>query len=115
MVLLDAVALPAWLWSRGGFRDAGYAGMVFVTAGLLLGPQVLGELDLDSSGGTVRTLAEATLALVLFCDASRIDLRELRVEANVPVRLLAVGLPLTIALGAVAAAGSSASSRSGRP
>ena len=36
-------------------------------------PQVLDEIDLDSSGGTVRTLAEATLALVLFCDASRVD------------------------------------------
>ena len=52
----------------------------------------------------MRTLAEATLALVLFCDASRIDLRELRAEIAEPVRLLGIGLPLTIALGAVAAA-----------
>ena len=78
--------------------------MVFVTVGLLVGPEVLGEIDLDSSSGTVRTLAEATLALVLFCDASRIDLGQLRREFGVPVRLLGIGLPLTIALGAVAAA-----------
>ena len=52
----------------------------------------------------MRTLAEATLALVLFCDASSIDLRELRREAGVPVRLLGIGLPLTIALGAIAGA-----------
>ena len=52
----------------------------------------------------MQTLAEATLALVLFCDASRIDLRQLRREVGVPVRLLGIGLPLTIALGAVAAA-----------
>jgi NhaP-type Na+/H+ or K+/H+ antiporter len=52
----------------------------------------------------VRTLAEATLALVLFSDASRIDLRLLRREVGVPVRLLGIGLPLTIALGALAAA-----------
>jgi NhaP-type Na+/H+ or K+/H+ antiporter len=51
----------------------------------------------------MQALAEATLALVLFCDASRIDLRELRGEVGVPVRLLAIGLPLTIALGAAAA------------
>ena len=49
-------------------------------------------------------MAEATLALVLFCDASRIDLGQLRREVGVPVRLLGIGLPLTIALGAVAAA-----------
>ena len=53
---------------------------------------------------TVRTLAEATLAFVLFCDASRIDLGQLRREVGLPVRLLGIGLPLTIALGAVAAA-----------
>ena len=79
--------------------------MVFVAVGLLVGPEVLGGIDLESSSSTVRTLAEATLALVLFCDASRIDLGHLRLEVAVPVRLLGIGLPLTIALGAVAAAG----------
>ena len=78
--------------------------MVFVAVGLLVGPKVLGEIDLESSSGTVRALAEATLALVLFCDASRIDLRLLRREVGVPLRLLGIGLPLTIALGAIAAA-----------
>ena len=78
--------------------------MVFVAVGLLVGPEVLGGIDLESSSATVRALAEATLALVLFCDASRIDLGELRREIGVPLRLLGVGLPLTIALGAVTAA-----------
>jgi sodium/hydrogen antiporter len=78
--------------------------MVFVAVGLLAGPKMLGGIDLESSSATVRALAEATLALVLFCDASRIDLRLLRREVGVPVRLLGIGLPLTIALGAVAAA-----------
>src|SRR3954447_27083109 len=78
--------------------------MVFVAVGLLVGPAVLDGIDLESSSGTVRTLAEATLALVLFCDASRIDLGELRHEFGVPVRLLGIGLPLAIALGALAAA-----------
>lgn len=78
--------------------------MVFVAVGLLVGPEVLDGIDANSSSGSVRTLAEATLALVLFCDASRIDLRLLRREVGVPVRLLAIGLPLTIALGTVVAA-----------
>lgn len=80
------------------------AAMLFVGFGLLLAPQVLGGIDLSSSSSTVRTLAEATLALVLFCDASRIDAAQLRRSVGVPLRLLGVGLPLTIALGALAAA-----------
>ena len=78
--------------------------MLFVAFGVLVGPQVLGGIDLASSGSTVRVLAEATLALVLFTDASRIDLGALRRTFDVPVRLLGLGLPLTILLGAVAAA-----------
>ena len=78
--------------------------ILFGVVGLLVGPKVLGEIDVESSSSTVRTLAEATLALVLFCDASRIDLGQLRREVGVPRRLLGIGLPLTIALGAVAAA-----------
>ncbi len=78
--------------------------ILFVVIGLLVGPKVFGEVDLSSSGSTVRALAEATLALVLFSDASRINLRALRRDANVPVRLLGIGLPLTITLGALAAA-----------
>src|SRR6478752_4242686 len=78
--------------------------MLFVAFGLLVGPKVLDGIDVSSTGTAVRTLAEATLALVLFCDASRIDLGQLRRTVGVPLRLLGIGLPLTIALGAVAAA-----------
>jgi NhaP-type Na+/H+ or K+/H+ antiporter len=78
--------------------------MAFVTFGLLVGPKVLDELDLASAGSTVRALAEATLALVLFSDASRINLRQLRPDVGVPLRLLGIGLPLTIGLGALGAA-----------
>jgi sodium/hydrogen antiporter len=78
--------------------------MLLVAIGLLVGPHVLDAIDLSSKSSTVKVLAEATLALVLFCDASRIDLGQLRREVGVPLRLLGIGLPLTIALGAVAAA-----------
>lgn len=77
--------------------------MVFVLAGLVGGPLVLGDIDLSSSGSTVRTLAEATLTLVLFADAARIDLRELRRNYHLPLRLLGIGLPLTIVTGVLAA------------
>jgi NhaP-type Na+/H+ or K+/H+ antiporter len=78
--------------------------ILFVAFGLLVGPEVLDGVDVARTGSTVRSLAELTLTLVLFADASRIDLGALRRTVDVPVRLLGIGLPLTIALGAVAAA-----------
>src|SRR4051794_9777284 len=79
------------------------AAMIFVGAGLLVGTEGLGWLDVGAGSGTVRTLAEATLTLVLFSDASRIDLKALRREIALPARLLGIGLPLTIAAGTVTA------------
>src|SRR3954467_1489716 len=77
--------------------------MFFTTAGLLAGP-ALGLLDLRLRGEQIKLLAEITLTLVLFADASRISLRALRHEFTVPLRLLAIGLPLTIAAGALVGA-----------
>ena len=77
--------------------------MVVVLLGVLAGPLVLDDLAVGPTSATVRKLAEATLAVVLFSDASRIDLRAVRREASMPVRLLGVGLPLTIVLGSLAA------------
>ena len=75
--------------------------IVFVGVGLLAGIQALDLFDAPSTGEFVKVLAEATLAFVLFSDASRIDLRALRREYTVPARLLGIGLPLTIVLGAI--------------
>ncbi|MCU0312867.1 MAG: cation:proton antiporter [Solirubrobacteraceae bacterium] len=77
--------------------------MFFTTTGLLAGP-ALGLLDLDVGSERVKLLAEITLTLVLFADASRISLRTLRREYAVPVRLLGLGLPLTIVAGTLAGA-----------
>src|SRR3954447_16934530 len=77
--------------------------MFFTTAGLLAGP-VLGLLDLRLESEQVKLLAEITLTLVLFADASRISLRALRREYAVPVRLLGIGLPLTIVAGTLVGA-----------
>ncbi len=77
--------------------------MVFTAVGLVVGAHVLGIIDLAATGAEVKLLAVATLAVVLFSDASRIDLRTLREEAHVPARLLGFGLPLTLVIGFVAA------------
>jgi sodium/hydrogen antiporter len=73
----------------------------FTSAGLLAGP-ALGLLDLELGSEPIKLLAEATLTLVLFSDASRISIPALRREFSVPARLLGLGLPLTIAAGTVA-------------
>ena len=64
------------------------AAMVFVAFGLIVGPEALGLLELPVLGEGVEQLAEATLTVVLFADASRIDLRALRRELSIPIRLL---------------------------
>ncbi|MFT4514915.1 MAG: NhaP-type Na+/H+ or K+/H+ antiporter, partial [Planctomycetota bacterium] len=77
------------------------APMLFVTIGLLAGPFGLDLIHLE--GATADIIIEVTLVLVLFSDASRIRFRELRRGYRLPARLLLLGLPLTIGLGAVIA------------
>jgi sodium/hydrogen antiporter len=79
------------------------APIIFVLAGLLLTHGPLAVLGVAPSNGLIKELAEFTLALVLFSDASRVGLHELRVDAGLYVRLLGVALPLTIGLGTVLA------------
>lgn len=77
--------------------------ILFVAIGYLIGPDVLGWYQGDVGSGTIRVLAEATLAFVLFSDASALDTHALQLELQMPARLLAVGLPLTIIAGALVA------------
>jgi sodium/hydrogen antiporter len=79
------------------------APIIFVLAGLLLTHGPLAVLGVAPGNELIKELAEFTLALVLFSDASRVGLHELRVDAGLYVRLLGVALPLTIGLGTVLA------------
>jgi NhaP-type Na+/H+ or K+/H+ antiporter len=78
------------------------AAMLFMAGGLLFSTEMIGWLHLSLDEHGVSILAEATLAVVLFTDASRIDLATLRREYGLPVRLLGIGLPLTIVAGTLA-------------
>ena len=73
--------------------------LMFLLVGLLLGPAVLGVLDLSLNGPGLRTLAELTLAIVLFTDAANANLAVLRVSNWLPLRLLLIGLPLCLLAG----------------
>ena len=73
--------------------------MVFVTAGAVM--EMSGTVDLEVAIEQVSILAEVTLAVILFSDAVRMNVGRLRSEAGLPARLLLIGLPLTIAFGAL--------------
>lgn len=73
--------------------------MPIVTVAAGAATQAAGLVDLGLDGAALRVLGEVALAVVLFSDAVRIDVRALRRERGLPVRLLLVGLPLSIVLG----------------
>jgi NhaP-type Na+/H+ or K+/H+ antiporter len=84
----------------GGLEKTPFNGAIVFTAfGLVLGPLGLGVLSLEVDAELLSTLAELTLALVLFTDASNTNLRTLKKSLAIPKRLLLIGLPLTILLG----------------
>lgn len=66
------------------------------------GPFAVIHLQLHASD--IRSLAEITLALVLFADASRVNVKALRADVALPARLLGIGLPLAIGAGTAVAA-----------
>jgi NhaP-type Na+/H+ or K+/H+ antiporter len=79
------------------------APIFFVLTGLVLGSSGAGVLPSDLDSETTLRITELTLGVLLFADAATVRLREVEGDARLPVRLLLVGLPLTIALGTVAA------------
>jgi len=77
--------------------------MVYTFFGIILGGLVLDIIPLTPEDHLVELVAELTLVIVLATDASRIDLRGLFRDHNLPTRLLGIGLPLTMVFGTIAA------------
>lgn len=103
---LAIVAALIFIWATLSARLERFdvtAPITFILAGLLLTHGPLAPLGFAPSNEVVKTLAEVTLVLVLFSDASRVGLRDLRTDMGLCVRLLAIGLPLTIGLGTLLA------------
>ena len=99
---LTILAAFVFLYSlvSGGLEKTPFNGAIVFTAfGLLLGPLGLGFLTLEVDAEFLGTLAELTLALVLFTDAANANLDELKHSFRIPQRMLLIGLPLTILLG----------------
>jgi len=90
--VFSAKAQSAWLLSTP---------IVFVSSGFIL--TEVSVLDLHPDHETVKTIAEVTLVWVLFSDAAAVDPHKLRADLSMYLRLLGIGLPLTVGLGALLA------------
>jgi sodium/hydrogen antiporter len=104
LLVLAAVMFMFGLVSRRLEGTVLTAPIVFVVAGMLLGPGVLGLVEFGLEEHTVLLLGEIALAIVLFTDAARINFSALRQYQGLPLRLLGIGMPFTIALGTLVAA-----------
>jgi len=77
--------------------------MVLVAAGLACGPVGVDLLDISRDSEAVTLLLEVALVAVLFTDAAGVRWSMLRRDDSLSIRLLGLGLPLTMLLGAIAA------------
>lgn len=73
--------------------------MAFVAMGMLLGTSAVSFFDLKVDSALFLLVGEAALVLTLFTDAVRINLIALSEDESLPIRLLGIGMPLTIAAG----------------
>jgi NhaP-type Na+/H+ or K+/H+ antiporter len=106
MAVIAGVTGSLILWSIVSRRMERWnisAPMWFVAIGWLLAnePFQVVHVGLQSQG--LREMAEIALAIVLFSDAARVNVRDLRRDTGLPIRLLLVGLPITMALGTLIA------------
>jgi sodium/hydrogen antiporter len=104
LVVLATVVFAFGLVSRRLEGTVLTAPLLFVAAGVVLGPAGLGLVEFELDDHTVLLVAEIALAIVLFTDAAGTNLSTLRQNEGLPLRLLGIGMPLTIALGTAVAA-----------
>lgn len=79
------------------------APMVFVAVGLLVGETGLGLVPMTADAPWLLVVAEITLALLLFADASHLRLRDVEGDPRPAAGLLFLGLPLTVVVGTLLA------------
>jgi NhaP-type Na+/H+ or K+/H+ antiporter len=101
---LSRVLAAIFAWGVISARAAVISTPIFFVAIGLLMAEGLRLIDLQPDPHTTKIIAEVTLVWVLFADASRARFSDLREDLRYYVRLLAVGLPLTTALGTAALA-----------
>lgn len=102
LFILTAAALYALL-SRVIEMSVVTLPMIFTAFGFLLGRAGFDLLPMEIGNDAIHLVAEVTLILVLFSDASGIKWRSLRGSASIAARMLLIGMPLTILAGSLVA------------
>jgi len=98
-IIIASLILGYGLFSKLAEKSIITPPMVFVLVGLLASFFTFDTSKVGLHAPFVKVVAEITLVLVLFLDASTINLKKLIVERKLPIRLLLVGLPITMLLG----------------
>ena len=105
-ITVIALLVVAWATTSAVTARHDISGpMLFAVSGYLLANPDWGPLHVDAETTSIHVLVEVTLALLLFSDAARVNVRELRRDIGLPLRLLGIGLPLSVLAGALLAAG----------
>ena len=104
LVVAATVVLAYGLFSRLAAGSVVTPPMAFVGVGLLCGPLGFGLVSFEIDHQGIALLATVALAIIVCSDASQVDRREVRNIEALPIRLLLIGLPLTMLLGAGVAA-----------
>jgi NhaP-type Na+/H+ or K+/H+ antiporter len=78
-------------------------GLIFIIAGMVLGPFGFGVLDAGPGTTGYTVLAQLALTVILFDQAAKIDLDRSSLRGRVTLRLLFIGIPLSLVLGALTA------------
>jgi sodium/hydrogen antiporter len=103
-VAVLALLILGWSVVSGALARHDITGpFMFAAAGYVLANPDWGVLTVEVDTASVHRIAEITLALVLFSDASRVNVVDLKKDLGVPLRLLGIGLVLSVILGSALA------------
>jgi sodium/hydrogen antiporter len=103
VVVLGALLVLGALVSGIAHRSFLSLTALFVVAGFVLGHGGLEVLDFDQHSGFVSQLAIVALIVILFRDGLEVESEMLQRAWHVPVRSLAIGMPVTAGIIALAA------------
>src|ERR1700760_3824203 len=77
--------------------------LIFVLFGIVLGPFVLGVVDIGTDAVSFTVVAQLALTVILFNQAAQLDLTVVFRRREVTFRLLVIGIPLALVLGTLTA------------
>lgn len=103
LLCFATLLLAGVLVSERANRTVLSTAVLFLVGGFVLGKGMLGVVDVQVGDPLVSRLAELALFSVLFTDGMRVGVADLRSAWRLPGRALLLGLPLTLAVTAVAA------------